>query len=66
MFPLIPQTGIDEIRLQNQQREIPDEGDGVEEIGVAAAGVDPEVVERRAQKRGVQKGREGGEGVAVG
>jgi hypothetical protein len=40
-FPLIAQRRIHEIRLEDQQSQVPHERDGVEEIGVAAAGVQP-------------------------
>lgn len=52
-LPLVPQRRIHQIGLEDQQREIPHQRDGVEEVGVAAAGVQPQVVERRAQERGV-------------
>jgi hypothetical protein len=38
-FPLIPETSVHEIRLQDEQRKVPYERDGVEEICIAAASV---------------------------
>jgi hypothetical protein len=65
-LPLIPQSSVDKVRLQDQQSQVPHQGDGIEEVGVAAAGVQPQVVESWAQQGGVQKSGEGWEGVAVG
>lgn len=65
-LPLIPQSRIHKVRLEDQQGQVPHQGDGVKEVGVAAAGVQPQVVESGAQKGGVEEGREGWEGVAVG
>jgi hypothetical protein len=65
-FPLTAQRRIHEIRLENEQSEIPHERNSVEEIGVAAAGVQPQVVESWTQEGGVYDGGEGWEGVAVG
>lgn len=47
-LPLVPQRRVHQIRLEDQQRQVPHQRDGVEEVGVAAAGVQPQVVERRA------------------
>jgi len=52
-FPFVPQSSVDKVRLQDQQGQVPHEGDGVEEIGVAAAGVQPQVVESWAEQGGV-------------
>jgi len=65
-FPLISQSRVDEIRLEDQQSQVPHQRDGVEEIRVAAAGVQPQVVESWAEQGGVEESGEGWEGVAVG
>ena len=65
-FPLIAQRRIHEIRLENKQSQVPNQGNGVEEIGVAAAGVQPQVVESRTQECGIKDSGESWERVAVG
>lgn len=65
-LPLIPQSSVDKVRLQDQQSQVPHQRDGVEEIGVAAAGVQPQVVESRAEQGRVEESRESWEGVSVG
>lgn len=53
-LPFIPQASVNKVGLKNQQREVPNQRDRVEEVGIAAASVQPEVVERRAQESGVE------------
>lgn len=54
-LPLVPQTRIHGVRLNDQQRKIPDQSNGVEEIRVTATGIQPEVMKSRAEKATVQQ-----------
>lgn len=53
-FPLISQSRIYRIGHDDRQAKTPDESDGVEEIGVARAGVDPEIVKSGAEESCVE------------
>lgn len=62
---LIPQSRPDSIINQQCQSQRPHKSNRIEEICVAAACVDPQVVECWAQEGGVEDCGEGYEGVAV-
>lgn len=54
-LPLVPQDRIHCICQQDEKRKTPDQSDGVEEIGIPRARVNPEMMESRAQKRCIQQ-----------
>ena len=54
-LPLVSQNSEESVANQYSQTEAPDEGDGVEEVGVTRPGINPKVVKCWAQKRRVQK-----------
>lgn len=45
-LPLVPEHGERQVANEQALAETPHERDGVEEVGVPAAGVDPQVVKR--------------------
>ena len=55
-LPLVPQHGKQRVAHNDRQAQAPDQGDGVEEVGVAGAGVDPEVIEGGAEEGSVEEG----------
>ena len=63
-LPFVPQNGEESIADQDGQTKTPDQGDGVEEVGVTRPGIDPKVVKCWAQKRRVQKDGGRDEGVS--
>jgi hypothetical protein len=55
LFPLIPQRGKNDIRHQDRQTQTPHQSDGVEEIRVSGARIDPEMVECGPKQGCVEK-----------
>lgn len=56
-LPLVPENGERQVRHQQTLPQTPNKGDGVEEVCIPAAGVDPQVIERRTEERRVQQRR---------
>lgn len=56
LLPFISEDSEDAVGEEDGKSQAPDESDGVEEVGVAGACVDPEVVEGWAKETGVQQG----------
>ena len=61
---LVPQHGEYRICHDDGKPEAPDQGDGIEEVGIARSCIDPEVVEGRTQQGGIEERRDGEEGIS--
>lgn len=54
MLPFVSKSREDSVRQQYRKAKAPDQSNGVEEVGVARAGVNPEMIERGTQESGVE------------
>ena len=49
-FPAISKDRVHSVREQDQQRQTPHQSDGVEEVGVSGACIDPQMMECWSKK----------------
>ena len=65
-LPLIPESGVHRICQKYQQRQAPDQCDGVKEVGISRSCVDPKVVEDGPEQRCIEHCCQSWKSMAVG
>ena len=63
-LPFISEDSKEGVCQYKHKTETPNEGDGVEKVRIAGAGVDPEMVKGRPEESSVEEGGDGEEGIA--